>query len=130
MNYTFELTHKDLFEIRGNLKYFLIVFDIESNYPWKFGKLFLQKYFFNFETDNKLIGFYNNLMSNEPIIDKAKKGSNIWLWFLWGFIVIVVGVGGFFIGNAIKKKNRKKRANELDDEDFEYSQKNEKRSCS
>ena len=124
LNYTFELTHKDLFEIRGDLKYFLIVFDIESNYPWKFGKLFLQKYFFNFETDNKLIGFYNNLMSNEPIIDKSKKGSNIWLWFLWAFIVIVVGVGGFFIGNAIKKKNRKKRANELDDEDFEYTQKN------
>jgi hypothetical protein len=50
-NYTFELTHKDLFEIRGSKKYFLIIFDTKSNYPWKFGKLFLQKYLFNFETD-------------------------------------------------------------------------------
>ena len=124
-NYIFELTNKDLFEIRGDKKYFLIVFDSLSNYPWKLGKIFLKKYFFNFETDSKQIGFYNNLINDEPDnSDKYNSGFKLWLWFLWSGLIIIVGFGGFFIGNNIRKKNRKKRANELDDEDYEYKQKN------
>ena len=124
-NYIFELTNKDLFEIRGDKKYFLIVFDSLSNYPWKLGKIFLKKYFFNFETDSKQIGFYNNLINDDPDnSDKYNSGFKIWLWFLWSGLIIIVGFGGFFIGNNIRKKNRKKRANELDDEDYEYKQKN------
>ena len=38
-------------------------------------------------------------------------------------IVVFVGVIGFIIGINIKKRNRKKRANELEDDDFEYKQK-------
>jgi hypothetical protein len=40
------------------------------------------------------------------------------------FIVIIVGVIGFYIGYSLKKSIRKKRANELEDDDFEYKQKN------
>ena len=130
-NYTFEMTHKELFEVRGDKKYFLIVLDNHSNYPWKFGKIFLQKYFFNFEPDKKLIGFYNNNLKSEEEEKKEnenkKEGYNYWMWFLWGSIVIIVGVAGYFIGINIKKKNRKKRANELDDDEFEYKQKKEKK---
>ena len=122
-NYTFELTYKELFEIRGDKKYFLIVFDNQSYFPWKFGKLFLKKYFFNFEADSKLIGFYNNLIPEEPNKKEDDKNYNIWKWILWVFIVIIVGVLGFYIGHSIKKSYRKKRANELDDDDFEYKQK-------
>ena len=123
-NYTFELTHKELFEIRGDKKYFLIVFDSQSKISWKFGKLFLQKYFFNFETDSKQIGFYNNLNPTSPNDEQNEPETKIWIWILWSGIVIVVGVVGFVIGFNIRKKIRKKRANELDDEDFEYKQKN------
>ena len=31
---------------------------------------------------------------------------------------------GFYIGYIIKKSSRKKRANELEDDDYEYKQKN------
>ena len=123
-NYTFEMTYKELFEIRGDKQYFLIVFDTQSHYPWKLGRIFLQKYFLNFETDSKQIGFYNNYIPKESEESKEKDDNNIWMWIIFGLIIIAVGVGGFFIGNCIKKKNRKKRANELDDEDFEYKQKN------
>ena len=123
LNYTFELTHKDLFEVRGDKKYFLIVFDNTSHYPWKLGKLFLQKYFFNFETDSKLIGFYNNLIPKESNEKEEKKDYNIWIWILWSSIVIIVAIVGFYIGYTIKKSSRKKRANELEDDDYEYKQK-------
>ena len=124
LNYTFELSHKDLFEVKGDKKFFLIIFDNTSHYPWKLGKLFLEKYFFNFETDSKLIGFYNNLIPNESIDEKEKNNYNIWKWILWSSIVIIVGIVGFVIGFSIKKIKRKKRANELEDDDYEYKQKN------
>ena len=129
-NYTFELTHKDLFEIRGNRKYFLVVFDKVSNYPWKFGKLFMKKYFFNFETESKQIGFYVDKEggdSNDPDNPNNKDNPwNLWKWILFAGIIVVVGVLGFYIGNKIKNKNRRKRANELDDDEYEYKQKKEK----
>ena len=119
-NYTFELTEKDLFQIRGDQKYFLIVFDKDSNYPWKFGKLFMKKYFFNFDVNSKTIGFYKDL----TIANSDKKFNNkLLIWILFPIILIIFGVGGFFLGKMIYNKNRKKRANELDD-DYEYQQKN------
>ena len=101
-----------------------------SNYPWKFGKLFLKKYFFNFETESKQIGFYvdknENAPNNPDNTNNSEKTSNLWKWFLFAGLIILVGILGFFIGNKIKNKNRKKRANELDDEEYEYKQKMEK----
>ena len=126
LNYIFELNHKELFEIRGDKKYFLIIFDKISNYPWKFGRIFMQKYFFNFETESKQIGFYNNLLSptdTEEEIDDEKNKYKISFWILFGIIIILLGVVGYFIVYFIRKRSRKKRANELEDDDFEYKQK-------
>ena len=120
--YKFELTYKDHFEIRGDKKYFLIVFDKVSNYPWKFGRLFMQKYFFNFETDSRQIGFYNNNITLNNGGNEEKNKYKIYFWVLFGVIIIILGVGGYFIVNLIRKRNRKKRANELVDDDFEYKE--------
>ena len=126
-NYTFELTDKDLFQIRGDKKYFLIVFDKHSNYPWKFGKLFMQKYFFNFDLDSRIIGFYNEINDSDSQKEETKDNNNsnhsALLWILWVVLLIITGVGCFLLGRIIYNKNRKKRANELED-DFEYKQKN------
>ncbi len=123
-DYTFELTHKDLFKVIGDKKYFLIIFDKVSNYPWKFGKLFMNKYFFNFEFDQKLIGFYKDLNNNSNENEKEKNGQNLssLLWILWTVLLILTGIGCFLLGKFLFNKNRKKRANELDD-DYEYHQK-------
>ena len=140
-NYTFELTHKDLFQIKGDKKYFLIIFDSDSNYPWKFGKIFLQKYLFNFDTDSKTIGFYTDLNndsnyneseeidnnSNSNSDDNNNKSLNFYLWILWGVLLIITGIGCFFLGKILYDKNRKKRANELDD-DYEHKQNNNEES--
>ena len=114
-NYTFELTHEDLFAIKGDKKYFLIVFDKKSLYPWKLGKIFMKKYFFNFEYDSRKIGFY----VDKKISNENNNNSYTWKIIIGCLIVVFVGVIGFIIGINIKKRNRKKRANELDDE-YEY----------
>ena len=119
--YTFELTHKDLFKVIGDKKYFLIIFDSNSNYPWKFGKLFMNKYFFNFDYDQMEIGFYKDLNDNNS------KGNNIEnliviLGIIWSVLLIITAIGCFFLGKFIYKKKRRKRFNEIDDK-YEYNQK-------
>ena len=120
-NYTFELTHKDLFKVIGDKKYFLIIFDKVSNYPWKFGKLFMNKYLFNFDTDQSKIGFYKDLNNNNS------KGYNIQnliviLGIIWSVLLIITAIGFFFLGKFVYKKKRRKRFNEIDDK-YEYNQK-------
>ena len=121
-DFTFELTHKDLFKVIGDKKYFLIIFDKSSNYPWKFGKLFMKKYFFNFDFDQKLIGFYKDLNNNSNENEKSRQNLSVFLWILWTVLLILTGIGCFLLGKFLYNKNRKKRANELDD-DYEYHQK-------
>ena len=93
----------------------------------------MKKYFFNFETESKQIGFYVDKKDGAPSDPDGTKDPNnkdnpwnIWKWLLFAGIIILVGILGFYIGNKIKNKNRRKRANELEDEDYEYKQKKEK----
>ena len=126
-NFTFELNHKDLFEVRGNKKFFLIVFDSNNDYPWEFGKIFLKKYLLNFDYESKRIGFYTDLNYDSDSNNNGRKGknrsSNYYLWILWITLLIITGIVCFFLGKIIYDKKRKKRANELDD-DYDYAQKN------
>ena len=48
LNYTFELTYKDLFEEINDIYYFLIAYDLRDTNEWKLGKPFLKKYTFVF----------------------------------------------------------------------------------
>ena len=133
-NYTFELTNDELFqEINDNI-FFLIVKNIGdfNKDIWRLGKIFLKKYHFSFNQDSKMINFYNNMNFNK----KYKKGKNkniknkINSNYLWIIICIICLIIGFYIGNKIIIRNRKKRANELQDE-YEYKiekDKNDKKS--
>ena len=116
-NFTFELTEKDLFEVRGDRKYFLIVFKVNTNsHLWKLGRVFMQKYFLNFDYNSKTIGFYKYLYDKK---EGTKFNYKAMLWVIWIFLLILTGVGCFFLGKLVYDKTRKKRANELDD-DYDY----------
>ena len=123
LNHTFILTEKELFKIKGDKKYFLIIYDLYRPSFWMLGKIFLEKYSFNYDMENKRIGFYKNGISfysemndnNNIINNKNILPLNIF-WFI---ITLLVGIGGFFIGKKLFKKIRKKRANELDD-NYDY----------
>ena len=133
LQYTFELSYKELFVEKDNKYWFLMVSDQYRTTGWKFGNIFMSKYQLVFNLDSKEIGFYNPKLSklpNESESNNDKSGGNSYLVLSIILIIILclilIGVGIYikikFYPNILKKK----RANELDD-DYEYvSDKNTK----
>ena len=128
-NYIFELTYKDLFMNIGNYYYFMIIFPNNNNtnekykQKWFIGLPFLRQYQFIFNSYERRIGFYGVKNFEEKEQNKKKgeenKKSKIWVYFLQISIVILLILASIYIGMLLNKQ-RKKRANELKDDDYEY----------
>ena len=143
----FELTREDLFEQIYNRDYFLIIFpktdDSQKNKnTWYLGEPFYKKYPFTINFDAKTIGFYSEINS-AIIINKTKNEKNIdvnntkenniknennsnnskakSILIKIVEIIAVIGfiIGAYFIGVKVKER-RRKRANELKDDCYEY----------
>ena len=137
-NYIFNLTVDDCFkEIDGQIL-FLLFYDPWSQDNYKVGKNFLKKYQFIFRADQKNIGFMNfeprnkgnegnnddenkNDSSNNPNSDNTNNSSDskklVYIFILLFLLIgIIIGV---FVGKKVWDRNRKKRANELIDDDYE-----------
>ena len=91
----------------------------------------MKKYNFIFRIDQKSIGFIPQINKEEKsdkekkqeIIDNKNKFQIIWIIIL---SVLLVGIIlGILVGKKIWDNKRKKRANELVDEDYEYESKKE-----
>ena len=126
LNYIFHLTYEELFQLKNDKFYFLIVHSDFSGSYWKLGKPFLKKYQITLNLDEKSINFYNITLNNhegevDTQDDSYIKGD------LKSIILIIVcgvlGVGLVIVSYLFYKKvkgERKKRANELKDDEFEY----------
>ena len=126
--YDFELTYSDLFIKINSKYYFLIIFkELNGKNTWIFGHPFYKKFQFTINLDENWVGFYNP--NKEKIArkenpynteDKSTKIKKILL--IVGLVILVIGlsVGMFFLGRKLKN-DRKKRANELVDENYDYS---------
>ena len=130
-NYTFELTSDDLFIEVSNDFLFLMFYDPWNPKLFLFGEKFMKKYNFIFRLDEKSIGFINIINKDEKrekekqkeIIENKKKFEIIWIIIL---SVLLLGIIlGIFVGKKIWDNKRKKRANELVDDDYEYESKKE-----
>ena len=140
LNYSFELGHEDLFEIKGDRFYFLIVFESDppnkNTQEWVIGEHFIKKHIFSYNIKTKKIWFYNeknfnqNFKENdddeddetkekekERIILKKENNKNLFIVLLIIF-AIFFSIFSFYLGIKIKER-RKKKANELIDE-YEY----------
>ena len=118
----FFFDYNDLFIKKNNKYYFLIAFRPSTNINWIIGFPFFKKYEFVFQPDKKLIGTYigypKGSINND---DNNKKNSSIiFLICLVCVLFIVISVLSFFVYKLLKKRLKKKRANELDD-NFDYS---------
>ena len=126
--YNFELNFNDIFLKVEYTYYFLIIF--KENYStntWIFGQPFYKKYNFTIKLDEYWIGFYN---PNKPIIEddenknpeknNKKKVRNIIIVIALSIFVIGLSIGMFLLGRKMKNE-RKKRANELTDDNYDYS---------
>ena len=124
LDYNFEFTYKDLFyynELDNNY-YFLIEFEISQNKRWLIGEFFFKKYQLIFNQEKRKIGIYNGKLDNTKIEDQSWLSSNKWYLVLIIFLVIlliVISILAYLYIKSISK--RKKKANELDDDDYEYT---------
>jgi hypothetical protein len=138
-SYEFIFNYNELFEVYNNKIYFLIIYK-KGNKIWKCGKICFQKFQFVFNMDKKSIGIYQNqkkyeLMTNymknpDKYVKNNKKdesneirNKNTNLAFLnvmWILALIMGVIIGIFFGIKFFTKNRKIRANELE-EQFEYN---------
>ena len=126
-NFGFNITFtaKELFLEKDDKVYFLIGYSTKSNFEWEMGNVFLEKYITIFDNDAKLVSILkrNDKSSNED--DNNRKENNL------GKIIIIIilifilsGLIFGFLGIFFGKKyfqSRKKKANELNDDDYDYS---------
>ena len=120
LNYTFEITKEELFQIEGNYIYLNILFDYGKSY-WVLGKPFSLKYQFVFDQDSKKIGLYKNVHKKIYIKNNDKKShldkiTKIFIIIAFSLCLIFLG---FYLGKKIYQIKRKLRANEMDD-NYEY----------
>jgi hypothetical protein len=134
-NYTFTLKKEHLFYPIENRAYFLIIFkkSNSANNIWKLGEPFFSHFQFTFNQDQKTVGFYDSRLEKIPndeyikSIEQSqqtntqKTGGNKVLYIILIIIgVIVLVVLAYFFGKKLNE-SRKKRANELRDDDFDYT---------
>ena len=126
----FNFTYKDLFIVdKINRKYIFLIFNKEYYPNWVLGGIFLRKYQFVFNEDLKTIGYYkanNNYYNNDNNKDSINHKINKDGFFKYILIVILIIflsflliIIGMFCQKNLFNKNRKIRANELED-NFSY----------
>ena len=125
---TFEFTYEDLFKRKNDKIYFLVHFKNDyysTNNFFEIGKIFLQKYTLTFNQYNRHIGYHNNEIKIEGEGEGEEKKS-IWknkiLWIVLAILVVVFAILGVILGKKLREHARKKRINEVDDDNYEYTQ--------
>ena len=127
LNYIFELTSKDLFKEENNKLYFMI--SCSDTEKWFLSEIFAKKYFFSFNQNKKSISFYNKINENKKTKDNKNNDGNGNTQSYIGIIFLLIGIGLIIINVIIfgicfwEKncgKNRRKRANELKDDNYDY----------
>ena len=120
-----EFNYSDLFvKANGNdNKYYFQIIFIDNSYKWIFGRPLFKKYQTVFDQDAKIIGFYTEQGEYQEDIKKEDKNNNfsiVWILisilFILFAIIILIGLLFYQYSN----KNRKKKANELED-NYDYT---------
>ena len=128
IEYNFVLTNEQLFEYYLDRYYFSIIFSKNNkNDVWQLGEPFYKKFTFTMNPDSKTIGFYvgkgKSKEINETINSDSLNENNNALKIILIIGGIFLGLGllfmAYYIGTIVREK-RKKRANELKDDDYEY----------
>lgn len=123
----FILTYEDLFLIKGDKVYFLVVFHrLFDYYFWSLGTPFLKKYSFLIDFNENLIWYYKKKeRQDENMPDKnTNSDSNLFYYILIGALAIISCVLFFFFGKIFfkwYKQNKKIKAEELINEDEPYN---------
>ena len=109
LRYTFEITYKDVF-VEYNGRYMCKIWiDMSYRKNWRMGKPFLKKYFFSFNPDKKVIGFYlleNNNDKNEKNKDEQVNKLEI-VYIIVIIILLLATIGLSYVLTRIFFRNKK-----------------------
>ena len=94
LGYTFEINYKDVFVEYNGRFMCLIWINMRERESWQLGKPFLKKYFFTFNIDKKIIGFYN-LEKNDNDYDYDKNNKKIKTKIYVYIIMTIILLGVF-----------------------------------
>ena len=120
-NTSFVFGFDELFLKIGNKYYFLVIFEEYKNAYWILGYPFFKKYDIVFNEDSKTISFYANKLSDDENTGGSKALKIIVIIVLALILIAGLVVLGYYIGKN-KFFIRKKRANELTDDDYDYKE--------
>ena len=101
----------------------MVIFPYNANNYWYLGLPFIQKYQFVFNHDSKTIGFYVDL-EEDPINESDGFEFKYLRLVIEILSAIILAIVVFFVAKKIYEQ-RKKRANELTDDNFDYMPKND-----
>ena len=117
-NYTFSFDYKELFQNVYNRIFFLIMCSKNADIFWTFGKMFMKKYQFIFDTDKKSISFYNQrkIEINDNMNNNSNKSTKFNFNYVYFFLItIIISILiGILIGRRLFKRH-KKIVSELND---------------
>ena len=123
-NSEFKFDYKDLFTETKHKIFFNIIFNKYIPERWIFGKPVLRKYPMLINYESQTIGYYNENWEIEE--DKNKivnnEGGKSYLYLLILLVIVlfvIIGVIFYFVGKY-KNKIKKRRANELLDDNYDY----------
>ena len=134
IDFIFELNKDELYFKKGNYIYFNVLFFEHQYNDWILGQIFTSKYHFVFHTDSRQISFYKKINSKNgeikpKIINNSEEKDNkrfLTYMVVIAFVFIVIGIIiGIVIGIKFLKNRKKKKAEELVDDDYDYTPKNE-----
>ena len=118
--YSFDFNIKELWMIKNEYKYFMIIKNEDLEDLWYFGKPFFKKYQMVFEYDKKQIGLYTKMSEDNNQNENVNKSNIIYILIIVGLVIIIIGLG-FLLIKCYFYLPRKKRANELNDDEYDYN---------
>ena len=113
------LKSEDVWMQKDEYKYFLIIETLSTENSWIFGKPFFKKYHMVFNQDSKTFGVYTYINYNNKPTTPTNNKTVLLVCIIVG-LVVVIGVLVFLLLKFYFKYPRKKKANELVDDNFEY----------
>ena len=114
---SFTFNFDDLFMKIGNKYYFLVIFEKYGRSYFEVGFPFFKKYDIVFNEDSKTISYYNK---NIKIKKEKSNTFKIIVIIILSIILFFLILGAGFYFGKLKYMQRKKRANEMKDEEYEY----------
>ena len=117
--YEFKLNNKDIWMEKNGYKYFLILKTLNIENAWILGRPFFKRFHMNFNLDSKNMIVYPNVNFDNKAPDNEINYTSVYILIISG-LILIIGVLAFFLIRNYIYVPRKKRANELVDDDFEY----------